>query len=241
MSRPLPRALLPYDSCTPPVPSGPTISLPRLRQRLCSTPRDSPTPPVSFPPAQDACLAHADVLAFNDYPGWYAGSLSTAASVWRDHAAWAKAHYPAKPFLISETGAGALWEWSDNTSTAVTPGRRASEGRVESAGSAEDQRRRLLLGSAGAERALTTELGGGETRAGIPPRWSQGYQTLLVLEDLSAGFDDDNVSGIALWQLTDIKADDDANRVRALRPGLGASLGGAVGADASFRAARGRS
>jgi hypothetical protein len=88
-------------------------------------------------------------------------------------------------------------------------------GLVERAGSAEREGRRLSVDGASAQRTPASELRRGETSAGTPPRWSQGYQTLLVLEDLTAGLEDANVSGIALWQLTDIKADDDANRVRA--------------------------
>lgn len=100
--------------------------------------------------------------------------MASAASVWRNHVAWAKAAFPTKPFIISETGAAGIWEWSDNIS--------ASTGKAE------------------------------------PPRWSQAYQRMLVLEDAKTGLADPNISGIVLWQLTDIKADDAANKVGVRGP-----------------------
>jgi len=62
-----------------------------------------------------ACYGIADILSFNDYPGWYTASLPQIEEVWRNHTDWVHAHYPSKPFIASETGAGAIYEWK-NTS-----------------------------------------------------------------------------------------------------------------------------
>ena len=51
---------------------------------------------------------HADVVSFNSYPGWYGGNASSVNASWEADAAWVVAHWPAKPFLISETGAGGI-------------------------------------------------------------------------------------------------------------------------------------
>ncbi|KAL1520238.1 hypothetical protein AB1Y20_023708 [Prymnesium parvum] len=60
---------------------------------------------------KDVCLGAADVLSFNDYPGWYTASIGQVRATWAAHAAWAKAHFASKPFLISETGGGGIFEW----------------------------------------------------------------------------------------------------------------------------------
>eukprot|EP00908_Phaeocystis_cordata_P007571 Transcript_18225.p3 GENE.Transcript_18225~~Transcript_18225.p3 ORF type:complete len:216 (-),score=82.53 Transcript_18225:109-756(-) len=57
---------------------------------------------------RDLCLRHADVVSFNSYPGWYGGNASSVNASWEADAAWVAAHWPAKPFLISETGAGGI-------------------------------------------------------------------------------------------------------------------------------------
>jgi len=54
------------------------------------------------------CYEHADVISNNAYPGWYTDSSSTAAAFWERQAAWVAENYPTKPFIISETGAGAI-------------------------------------------------------------------------------------------------------------------------------------
>ena len=54
-------------------------------------------------------------------PGWYTedpGALDEVHATWANFSAWARAHFPAKPFLISETGGGAIFEWH-NTSGAA--------------------------------------------------------------------------------------------------------------------------
>eukprot|EP00666_Eupelagonemidae_sp_cell4sb_P017157 gene17157-4549_t len=54
------------------------------------------------------CLDHADVLSFNQYPGWYQskGQLDAPRRLWSQYAAEVRSRYPLKPFTISETGAG---------------------------------------------------------------------------------------------------------------------------------------
>ena len=50
----------------------------------------------------------ADVISNNFYPGWYNGPASGINSYWRDIATWVATNHPAKPFIISETGAGGI-------------------------------------------------------------------------------------------------------------------------------------
>jgi beta-glucuronidase len=54
------------------------------------------------------CLEYADVVSFNYYPGWYNGPAEGIFSTWADRGAWVAEHYPDKPFIISETGAGGI-------------------------------------------------------------------------------------------------------------------------------------
>ena len=42
--------------------------------------------------------------------------------------------------------------------------------------------------------------------------WSQLYQAEIVTRDAQFAVDNDDVSGITLWQFSDIKADDDSTR-----------------------------
>ncbi len=65
----------------------------------------------------DVCLAAADVVSFNNYPGWYnaPGDISDAATAWGKSSAWAAANFPAKPFTVSETGGGGVYEWRNDT------------------------------------------------------------------------------------------------------------------------------
>jgi beta-glucuronidase len=69
----------------------------------------------------DVCLHAADVVSFNSYPGWY-GMHSDPAEFWNKHANNVRAgNFPGslgKPFLISETGAGGIYEWSPNHTAA---------------------------------------------------------------------------------------------------------------------------
>ena len=40
--------------------------------------------------------------------GWYNGPASSINKYWNDTAAWVANNHPAKPFIISETGAGGI-------------------------------------------------------------------------------------------------------------------------------------
>merc|ERR1712080_395079 len=57
-----------------------------------------------------------DVVSFNDYPGWYVGGLSAIKPTWQKHGTWVATHFPDKPFTISETGAGAVFNNHSSTS-----------------------------------------------------------------------------------------------------------------------------
>ena len=65
----------------------------------------------------DVCLGAADVVSFNSYPGWYTspGDISSVAPFWRAKVDWAAAHYPSKPFTVSETGGGGIYELVNDT------------------------------------------------------------------------------------------------------------------------------
>lgn len=56
----------------------------------------------------DKGLEYADVISFNSYPGWYGGGPETVEKSWLWDANWVAQHYPDKPFIISETGAGGI-------------------------------------------------------------------------------------------------------------------------------------
>eukprot|EP00049_Salpingoeca_infusionum_P004894 m.85133 g.85133 ORF g.85133 m.85133 type:complete len:621 (+) comp12776_c0_seq3:137-1999(+) len=65
----------------------------------------------------DVCLDIADVVSFNSYPGWYnhAGDLNEPAIFWKYMVDWVSSHQPTKPFFISETGGGGIYEWQNAT------------------------------------------------------------------------------------------------------------------------------
>lgn len=65
---------------------------------------------------KDKCLDSASLIAFNSYPGWYSdeGDLAAPHATWSDNADWVLENYPSTPFMISETGAGGIYEWNDN-------------------------------------------------------------------------------------------------------------------------------
>lgn len=72
---------------------------------------------------EDVCLQHATMVSFNAYPSWYPrfgpqGDLHLPGQHWRNASRWARAQYPDKPFVISETGAGGIFEWPANTTDA---------------------------------------------------------------------------------------------------------------------------
>jgi len=56
----------------------------------------------------DKCLGYAEAVSFNDYPGWYTGTVDSIATELGDYAAWATETYPKKPFIIAEVGASGI-------------------------------------------------------------------------------------------------------------------------------------
>ena len=77
--------------------------------------------------SSDKCLAHASLLSFNSYPAWYnsPGDLDCIAPFWENLANKMAAGTSSsehgtlrKPFVISETGAGGIFEWDRNASDA---------------------------------------------------------------------------------------------------------------------------
>lgn len=62
------------------------------------------------PPHWDICYATADVVSINGYPSWY--NSAEPKAFWNDLASYFVGQ--GKPFLISETGAGGIYEWSHN-------------------------------------------------------------------------------------------------------------------------------
>lgn len=68
---------------------------------------------------KDKCLEHASLISFNHYPKWYDSHDPTIE--WNEFANRVRAgttasgeHTLGKPFVISETGAGGIWEWNQN-------------------------------------------------------------------------------------------------------------------------------
>ena len=199
---------------------------------------------------KDLCFGSADVLAFNEYPGWYTESFETVNQTWAGYAAWAADHYPSKPFLVSETGGGALWEWRNGSGGSgkrvimnytVATGALAAGGDLEvmhNSSWEEGVARCNASGNACAGLTFKSQSemprgakltiylkrvahvnsdddwvywvkGSGE--AARPPKWSQEYQAELVGADVAAAISLRHVSGISVWQFSDIKADDGAN------------------------------
>ncbi len=76
--------------------------------------RDLPRTPV--------CPSHLfPLFAFTLPPNrarWYGapGDISNAASTWKANADWAAANFPTKPFTVSETGGGGIYEWVNASS-----------------------------------------------------------------------------------------------------------------------------
>jgi beta-glucuronidase len=72
-------------------------------------------------PSRDKCYAAADVLSMNGYPRWY--SNEDPGDFWSSRANDIHAGKPpealGKPFLISETGAGGIYEWSNNKTASL--------------------------------------------------------------------------------------------------------------------------
>lgn len=66
----------------------------------------------------DVCFEAASLISFNNYPAWY--TSGEPAETWNNfansvHAGSVKGTI-GKPFVISETGAGGIYEWSHNAS-----------------------------------------------------------------------------------------------------------------------------
>lgn len=75
----------------------------------------------------DETLDLADVISFNDYPGWYDASIQEIPEVWEKYAEWARARFPGKPIIIGEVGADGLagfqspghMKWSEDLQAAM--------------------------------------------------------------------------------------------------------------------------
>ena len=74
---------------------------------------------------KDLGLQYADVISFNRYPGWYNGPPSEVTAAWQGYAAWVASTWPTKPFIISETGAGAIA--GNHSANATDPARWSEE------------------------------------------------------------------------------------------------------------------
>eukprot|EP00929_Paragymnodinium_shiwhaense_P107278 TRINITY_DN73368_c0_g1_i1.p1 TRINITY_DN73368_c0_g1~~TRINITY_DN73368_c0_g1_i1.p1 ORF type:complete len:918 (+),score=183.94 TRINITY_DN73368_c0_g1_i1:152-2905(+) len=57
---------------------------------------------------RDLTLDMADVISFNDYPGWYEATIQEIPGVWRGYAEWARRQHPGKPLIVGETGGDGL-------------------------------------------------------------------------------------------------------------------------------------
>jgi hypothetical protein len=62
------------------------------------------------------------LIAFNNYPGWYNGhGVNKTISYWNSAADGVRSGSTngtlGKPFVISETGAGGIWEWSEQANS----------------------------------------------------------------------------------------------------------------------------
>ena len=72
---------------------------------------------------RDECLDHATLVSFNGYPAWYVdfGNTSLPGPFWSRLASWVNDEQPGKPFVISETGAGAIYEYDNATAVKWSP------------------------------------------------------------------------------------------------------------------------
>lgn len=115
---------------------------------------------------RDVCIQYEDTISFNNYPGWYGepGNVSYAPVYWASMVQWVEQNWPSKPFTVSETGGGGIYEWGVNNT--AYPG----------------------------------------------IQWTQEYQTNLVSADANFLASTPRVTGLTLWQFSDIKANDDSTR-----------------------------
>jgi beta-glucuronidase len=68
------------------------------------------------PPPGDKCFHDVvDIMAMNGYPAWY-NHNANPTKYWSNIASYYKA--VGKPFLISESGAGGIYEWANNDTAA---------------------------------------------------------------------------------------------------------------------------
>jgi beta-glucuronidase len=108
----------------------------------------------------DKCLDATTLVSFNSYPGWY--DNTDPHEFWNHLANSIRAGIPSgaegKPFLIAETGAGGIYEWSANNTAG---------------------------------------------------KWTLGYQTKILGQDVDVALENANISGICLWHLFDFKAHDE--------------------------------
>lgn len=76
---------------------------------------------ASFKRLDDKCYGAVSLVSINSYPGWYIKDVEP--NTYWNHIANTIASGTIngtkdKPFMISETGAGGIYEWSDNTTAA---------------------------------------------------------------------------------------------------------------------------
>ncbi len=80
-----------------------------------------PSRPVTYAsnhPYEDVCLDLVDIVAVNCYPGWYVGDIAGIPAYLDDIVAHLDSHGQAeKPLIISEIGAGAIYDWRDMNET----------------------------------------------------------------------------------------------------------------------------
>lgn len=96
-----------------------------IRSRV-ATPGNAPMRYVTWANnhgSSDACIQHEDVISFNSYPGWYynPGNASAPLGYWPEQIAWVEQHWTDKPFTVSETGGGGLYEWPNASAPAPGP------------------------------------------------------------------------------------------------------------------------
>ena len=155
--------------------------------------------------------------------------------MWAAHSAWAAQHFPDKPFLISETGAGAIFEWTNETKvldnyTVYSAALAAGDDLVTMNATWLDAMKFCNQTSTctgftfeGTEQQPTIPVktyfknashvntDGAWTAwikgVGPSPKWSQQYQAQVVTADVRAALTVSRISGIAVWQFNDIKAD----------------------------------
>lgn len=77
-----------------------------MRTWWTDTPLPLPLPPIPRPPP-----AQSRTTSWYDH----AGDKKEPAIFWQEMVDWVGAHQPGKPFTISETGAGGVYEWTNSS------------------------------------------------------------------------------------------------------------------------------